>query len=145
MTQLMNSSVSCLFQTKITNVIPEEHRAVINCVELTHQVTQELTYITVDELIVNHGYEQDATLVENSNVAIEIVSNFFIKGNAQAESSIPGLFAAGDILAYDGKLNLINGAFQDAINAVNCAKQFIQPDAQKGGMVSTLNEVFRNK
>ena len=49
---------------------------------------------------------------------------------------VEGLYAAGDILKYEGKVNLIAGAFQDAVNAVNKAKQFVQPDANKVGMVS---------
>ncbi|MFJ1244931.1 thioredoxin reductase, partial [Bacillus amyloliquefaciens] len=57
----------------------------------------------------------------------------------------PGLYAAGDILMHDGKLHLIAGAFQDAANAVNKAKQFIQPDASKSAMVSSHNEVFAQR
>ena len=51
----------------------------------------------------------------------------------------------GDILKHEGKLNLIAGAFQDAANAVNKAKQFVQPDADKCGMVSSHNEVFKKR
>ena len=44
-----------------------------------------------------------------------------------------------------GKVNLIAGTFQDAANAVNQAKQFIQPDAHKVGMVSSHNELFKRR
>ena len=46
---------------------------------------------------------------------------------------------------HDGKLNLIAGAFQDAANAVNKAKQFVQPDADKNAMVSSHNELFKKR
>lgn len=62
-----------------------------------------------------------------------------------SESSIEGLYAAGDIIKHEGKLNLIAGAFQDAANAVNIAKQFIQPDADRIAMVSSHNEVFKKR
>ena len=64
-----------------------------------------------------------------------------------SEASIPGIFAAGDILKHDAKLNLIAGTFQDAANAVNKAKQYIEPEADQVAMVSSHNDVFkaRNK
>lgn len=73
------------------------------------------------------------------------MDDFYIAGNTTCESSIPGLYAAGDIVSYEGKVHLIAGAFQDAVNAVNKAKQFIQPDAAKGGMVSSHNELFKKR
>jgi thioredoxin reductase (NADPH) len=42
-------------------------------------------------------------------------------------------------------LNLIAGTFQDAANAVNKAKQFIQPSANEIAMVSSHNEVFKKR
>jgi thioredoxin reductase (NADPH) len=83
--------------------------------------------------------------LENSKLSIDRVDNYYIAGNATSESSIEGLYAAGDILMYEGKINLIAGAFQDAANAVNKAKQFIQPDAAKVAMVSSHNELFKKR
>jgi thioredoxin reductase len=96
-------------------------------------------------VIINHGYERDTTLLENSELDLAIVDDYYISGNAMSESSVAGLYAAGDILMHDGKLHLIAGAFQDAANAVNKAKQFIQPDAYKSGMVSSHNEIFKKR
>lgn len=62
-----------------------------------------------------------------------------------SESSVPGIFAAGDILSHSGKLHLIAGAFQDAANAVNKAKQYITPSAYAYGMVSSHNDLFAQK
>ena len=76
---------------------------------------------------------------------MKLSDDYYIAGNATSESSVEGLYAAGDILKHEGKLNLIAGAFQDAANAVNKAKQFIQPDANKVGMVSSHNEVFKKR
>ncbi|MBP1963867.1 hypothetical protein J2Z65_003088 [Paenibacillus aceris] len=39
----------------------------------------------------------------------------------------------------------IAGAFHDAANAVNKAKQYIQPGANKFAMVSSHNEVFKER
>ena len=107
--------------------------------------TGEVSYLPVDEVIINHGFEIDAALLKNSSLEIELVDQYYIAGNATSESSVEGLYAAGDILMYDGKVHLIAGAFQDAANAVNKAKQFIQPDAQKSAMVSSHNDVFKQR
>lgn len=144
-TKLMNSSASCLFQTSITKLIASPNHEVIEHVELTNHQTGEVSYLPIDEVIINHGYEHDSTLLENSDLGITRVDKYYIKGNSTSESSIDGLYAAGDILMHEGKVHLIAGAFQDAANAVNKAKQYIQPDATKAGMVSSHNEVFKKR
>ena len=144
-TQLMNSSVTCFFNTSITKLIASANHEVIECVELTNHETGETSYLPIEEVIINHGYERDTTLLESSELHIAMVDGYYIEGDANSESSVPGLYAAGDILKHEGKLHLIAGAFQDAANAVNKAKQFIQPDANKSGMVSSHNEVFKQR
>ena len=140
--QLLNSSAECFFNTSITRLLTAENENLINQVELTNHASGEVFRLGVDEVLVNHGFEQDASLLKNSPLHIEIMEDFYIAGNATSETSVEGLYAAGDILKYDGKLHLIAGAFQDAANAVNKAKQYIQPDAAAYAMVSSHNEVF---
>lgn len=141
--QLMNSSAECFFNTSITKLIAGDNHEAIEYVELTNHETGEVSHLPIDEVIINHGYERDITLLENSELDVAIIDNYYIAGNANSESSVDGLYAAGDILKHEGKLHLIAGAFQDAGNAVNKAKQFIQPDASEYGMVSSHNEVFK--
>ncbi|WP_163255600.1 NAD(P)/FAD-dependent oxidoreductase [Bacillus tropicus] len=143
--QLLNSSAECFFHTSITKLIAGDSHEAIEYVELTNHETGEVSHLPIDEVIINHGYERDITLLENSELDIAIIDNFYIAGNANSESSVDGLYAAGDILKHEGKLHLIAGAFQDAGNAVNKAKQFIQPDASEYGMVSSHNEVFKKR
>lgn len=143
--QLMESSVICFFHTSITKLVASSNHEVIERVELTNHETGEVSYLPIDEVIINHGYERDTTLLKNSEVKIAIADNYYIAGNAASESSIDGIYAAGDILHHDGKLHLIAGAFQDAANAVNKAKQYIQPEANKVAMVSSHNEVFKKR
>ncbi|WP_243354746.1 NAD(P)/FAD-dependent oxidoreductase [Bacillus litorisediminis] len=141
-TQLLNSSAECFFNTSITRLLTTENGDLIDQVELTNHASGEVFDLAVDEVLVNHGFEQDASLLNNSELNIEMIEDFYIAGNAMSETSVEGLFAAGDILKFDGKLNLIAGAFQDAANAVNKAKQYIQPDATAYAMVSSHNEMF---
>ncbi|MFD2215256.1 NAD(P)/FAD-dependent oxidoreductase [Metabacillus endolithicus] len=143
--QLMKSKAECYFNTSITKLVAGANHEEIESVELTNHQTGEVTYLPIDEVVINHGYERDSSLLQNSDVQVSLKDQFYISGNATSESSIEGIYAAGDILAHDGKLHLIAGAFQDAANAVNKAKQYIQPDATKVGMVSSHNEVFKDR
>ncbi|SFF20491.1 thioredoxin reductase (NADPH) [Paenibacillus catalpae] len=145
-TLLMNSSkVECLFHTEITKLLASSGDEVVEHVELTNSKTGTVSQLAIDEVVINHGYEMDSSLLKNSKLNIEMVEDWYVKGSPSGESSVPGLYAAGDILMHEGKLHLIAGAFQDAANAVNRAKSYIQPDANKYGMVSSHNEVFKER
>lgn len=143
--QLMNSSASCLLNTSITKLIAAADHETIEKVQLTNHQSGEVSYLPIDEVIINHGYEIDTSLLKNSSLNIDMIDQYYIAGTTTSESSIEGIYAAGDILKHDGKVNLIAGAFQDAANAVNKAKQFIQPEANKFAMVSSHNEVFKKR
>jgi thioredoxin reductase (NADPH) len=50
--------------------------------------------------------------------------------NAKMETSLPGVFAAGDIVSYVGKLKLIATGFGEAAMAVCGAKMVVDPKAR---------------
>ncbi|KKK39081.1 thioredoxin reductase [Mesobacillus campisalis] len=143
--QLMNSTAVCLPKKSITKLIACDNHKGIAQVELTDHATSHVTYFDIDEVIISHGYEQDSSLLKKSELDMALVDDFYIAGNSFCESSVKGIYAAGDILKFDGKLNLIAGCFQDAANAVNKAKQYIEPGANKTAMVSSHNEVFQER
>ncbi|ACT04599.1 NAD(P)/FAD-dependent oxidoreductase [Paenibacillus sp. JDR-2] len=145
-TTLLNSpKVECLFHTEISKLLANSGDELVEHVELTNSKSGEVSRLSIDEVVINHGYDRDSSLLENSKLNIEMVDNWYVKGDASGETSVPGMFAAGDILMHDGKLHLIAGCFQDAANAVNRAKSFIQPEANKYGMVSSHNELFKER
>ncbi|MGX9136512.1 NAD(P)/FAD-dependent oxidoreductase [Rummeliibacillus sp. JY-2-4R] len=143
--QLLASDAEVYCNTSITRLIANDENNLIKSVVLANNKTEKSIHIEVDAVIINHGFEQDSTLLNNSDVSVQLVDHFYIKGNAFGESSVPGMFAAGDIVSYDGKVNLITGAFQDAANAVNKAKTYIQPNATAYGLVSSHNEIFKER
>ncbi len=53
-----------------------------------------------------------------------------IKVDKTMETNITGVWAAGDIASYPGKLKLIATGFADAAVAVNMAKHYIDPEAK---------------
>lgn len=144
-TKLLNSSVECLLNTSIEKLIAGTVSREIEKVELVNSEDGKRYEISVDDVIINHGYERNNELLENSGLNITMANEYSIAGTPTSETSEPGFFAAGDILHHDGKLHLIAGAFQDAANAVNKAKQYIAPDAYASGRVSSHNELFKEK
>ncbi|WP_342600048.1 NAD(P)/FAD-dependent oxidoreductase [Psychrobacillus sp. FSL H8-0483] len=144
-TQLLDSSATCFFNTSISKLIASKSHDKIERVALTNHETGEVSFLKIDEVIINHGYERDAELLSNSTVQIATKDDYYVDGTCLSESSVAGIYAAGDILAHPGKLHLIAGTFQDAANAVNKAKQFIQPDASEIAMVSSHNEIFKER
>jgi len=144
-TKLLNSSVECLLNTTIEKLIAGNNSKKIEMVELISVEDDKRHKLTVDEVIINHGYERNNELLSNSELNITWANEYSIAGTPASETTEPGLFAAGDILHHEGKLHLIAGAFQDAANAVNKAKQYIMPDAYERAMVSSHNELFKEK
>lgn len=143
--KLMCSSAECYFNTCISKLIAEKSTENIDQVELTNVETGERSTLPIDEVIINHGYERDKSLLESNTLKIDMIDSHFIAGNPLNHTSVPGMFAAGDIVKHDAKLNLIAGCFQDAANAVNQAKYYIQPEAGDRAMVSSHNEAFKEK
>ena len=143
--QLLQSNVVCHFNTRIGKLIASDNHHSIEKVELHSCGEGETQTLEVDDVVISHGYEVDMSLVGNSETEIELTNSHRVKGSALSETSVRGIFAAGDVLYHESKVNLIVGAFQDAANAVNSAKQYLDPDAAKGGMVSSHNEVFAER
>lgn len=62
--------------------------------------------------------------------AIEITGHRHIAVDTRMATSLPGVFAAGDITDYPGKIRLIAVGFGEAATAVNNAAVLINPDEQ---------------
>lgn len=61
--------------------------------------------------------------------------------NTRMESNLPGIYAAGDVVTYPGKLKLIATGFGEAATAVNNAVTYINPKASAfPGHSSTIME-----
>lgn len=143
--RLRNSNVELLLHTTIETLIAAEDRELIERVILRRNDEDAELALSVDEVIINHGYDRETELLKQSKLRIELKDDYWIAGSPMSETSVEGIYAAGDILHHEGKLHLIAGAFQDAANAINRAKQYIAPDARAYGTVSSHNELFKKK
>lgn len=121
---LMASKVNVITPSEITELHGEEF---ITKVTLSNIKTKETQEIEVDSVIVNFGFV--SSLGPIAEWGIDIEGNSIVV-DSRMETSIPGIFAAGDITTYPGKLKLIAVGFGEAPTAVNNAKVYIDPDAK---------------
>lgn len=83
--------------------------------------------IEVDAVICNYGFV--SSLGPIKEWGLEIAKNSIVV-NSKMETNIPGIYAAGDICTYEGKVKLIACGFGEAPTAVNNAKTFFDPNAK---------------
>ncbi len=116
-------------QTKI--LVFYELKAIIGNARVEQAVvlnnrTKEESIVDVDHIIVNIGF--DTALGPIKEWALEIEGGQ-IKVDQMMHTSRSGIFAAGDIATFPGKLKLIATGFGEACIAVNFAKHYLDPDA----------------
>lgn len=128
---LMKSKVNIKTPYVPAELVGEEK---IEKVILQHAKGEEKEEIEVDEVIVNYGFISSLGPIKEWGLEIEKNS---IKVNSKMETNIPGIYAAGDICTYDGKVKLIACGFGEAPTAVNNAKAFIDPKAKVQPLHST--------
>jgi ferredoxin/flavodoxin---NADP+ reductase len=90
--------------------------------------------IAVDHLIVNYG--NISSLGPLKEWGVDMDRNSIIV-NSRMETNIEGIYAAGDVTTYDGKVKLIAVGLGEAPIAVNHAKAHIDPKARLQPLHST--------
>ena len=90
--------------------------------------------IDVDDVLVTFGFV--SSLGPIKEWGLEIEKNSIIV-NSKMETNIPGIYAAGDICTYEGKVKLIACGFGEAPTAINNAKTYMDPKARVQPLHST--------
>jgi thioredoxin reductase (NADPH) len=95
---------------------------------LTHALVKnnksgEVEKIEVDEVIVAIGLLFNLEVVEQWGIEMK-KNSILVDHNRQ--TSIPGIYAAGDIVDYPGKMKLIGTGTAEVMQGVNHAKGYIQ-------------------
>jgi thioredoxin reductase (NADPH) len=88
--------------------------------------TKDEQTLPVDAILVNIGFSNSLGPIKDWGLEIEGGS---IKVDPMMQTNIPGIFAAGDIAVFPGKLKLIATGFGEACTAVNFAKHYLDPKA----------------
>lgn len=132
--QMRNSSVDIRTPREILSLKGEQQIETAVIGDKKSGVVEELD---VDAVIVSFGFISSLGPIQEWGLEIEKGS---IVVNSRMETNIPGIYAAGDIATYPGKVKLIAVGFGEAPTAVNNAKQFIDPQARlQPGHSSNMN------
>jgi ferredoxin/flavodoxin---NADP+ reductase len=129
---LMNSKVDVRTPYNISKLIGDDEK--ISKIELESTKGEESFELEIDELIVNYGFVSSLGPIKEWGLNIEKNS---IVVNSKMETNIAGIYSAGDVCTYEGKVKLIAAGFGEAPTAVNNAKAYIDPKARVQPLHST--------
>lgn len=126
------SSVKALHESSVDILTPFVPKEVIGDDHIEKVILQEArgekeVELDVDSVICNYGFISQLGPIKDWGLDIERNS---IVVNTKMETNVPGIYAAGDITIYDGKVKLIVTGFGEGPTAVNNAMQYINPKAR---------------
>ncbi|MBI4544877.1 MAG: NAD(P)/FAD-dependent oxidoreductase [Gemmatimonadetes bacterium] len=104
--------------------------------------TGEETSFELDAVLALIGFKPELGPIAQWGLELERNS---IKVSQSMETNIPGLYAAGDIVTYEGKLELIATGFSEAAMAVNHAVHRMDPKARYNPGHSTNLKIFQER
>lgn len=104
--------------------------------------TEEDTRIDVDAVLCFLGFKPDLGPIKSWGLKI---NKNRIVVNPLMETSLPGVYGAGDVVEYEGKIELIVTGFAEATIAVNNAMHYIDPKARVNPGHSTNLAIFKDK
>ncbi|HBY1617954.1 TPA: NAD(P)/FAD-dependent oxidoreductase, partial [Klebsiella pneumoniae] len=123
-------------KTRIKYLVGNDDETHISEVVLEHVESGDRHTVKFDDVIISHGFDRCNTLLSETSSKLDMHDDCRVKGFGNTTTSIPGIYACGDIVYHDAKSHLIASAFSDGANAANLAKTYIQPDANAEGYVS---------
>ncbi|SDN43747.1 thioredoxin reductase (NADPH) [Psychrobacillus sp. OK028] len=122
--QLQNSTVQVKTPYGIKEVIGDGEK-IEEVVIMSKDKTEER--ITADHVLVNYG--NVASLGPLKEWGLEMEKNSVVV-NEKMETSVEGIYAAGDVCTHDGKVKLIAVGFGEVPIAISHIKAFIDPKAR---------------
>lgn len=122
--QLKDSTVDILTPYVATDIQGDNQ---LKNITLREARGEQTINIDVDSVICNYGFI--SKLGPIGEWGLEIDRNSIVV-NSKMETNIPGIYAAGDINTYPGKVKLIATGFGDGPTAVNNAMQYLDPKAR---------------
>ncbi|TDQ42696.1 thioredoxin reductase (NADPH) [Aureibacillus halotolerans] len=121
--ELKASSVEIMTPYEVVDIIgdPDVTQVIARSKDGSEQTLEANT------LIVNYGFISSLGPIKEWGLDIDKNS---IVVNTRMETNIPGIYAAGDICTYDGKIKLIATGFGEGPTAINNAYAYLNPDSK---------------
>lgn len=97
----------------------------VETVTVVNKKTKETIDFPCDSILCALGFVSDLGAVKEWGIEVE--GNGIVVDTATQETSVKGIYAAGDVVSHAGKLKLIACGTSEAAIAVNQAMHFINP------------------
>jgi thioredoxin reductase (NADPH) len=97
----------------------------VEAVTIVNKKTKETIRYECDAILCALGFVSDLGAVKEWGIEVE--GNGIVVNTATQETSVKGIYAAGDVVSHDGKLKLIACGTSEAAIAVNQAMHYINP------------------
>lgn len=120
--KVMESRVRVLTFHEVRSIQTENGE--LRSVTIYDNRTNEETTLKVDKIVLSLGFIANIGPIKEWGLTIV---DGGIAVDTTMSTNIPGVFAAGDVARYEGKLNLIATGFGEAATAANHAKRHIDP------------------
>lgn len=129
--QLKKSKVEVLTSCEVVDIKGDQNK--IHTVTIKDKDDKEV-HVNVDELVTNYGFV--SSLGPIKEWGLEFYKNSIIV-NSRMRTNIEGIYSAGDIVTFDGKVKLIATGFSDAATAISSIKTYIDPTSRQQPQHST--------
>lgn len=121
---VLASGATVLTEAEVTQVLGVE---TVDAVEVTVKGQSPRT-LACQAVVAALGFVADLGPVREWG--LELHDNRHVVVDTRMRTSLPGIYAAGDITDYDGKVRLISVGFGEVATAVNNAAVALDPEAQ---------------
>lgn len=122
--KVLDSTVRVMTHTEVANIHGEDR---IESVTVFNNQTDERETIKAQAVVAALGFKSDLGPLKSWDVEID---GRHVLVDTTMATNLPGVFAAGDITDYEGKVRLISVGFGEAATAVNNAAAHIDPGAR---------------
>jgi thioredoxin reductase len=119
--QLKNSSVALKLFCEVKDIAGQGH---VESVSIVNTKTQTEEHLAADAVLACLGFE--TTLGPLATWGLTLQGRDILV-NTRMETNLKGVYSAGDVVAYPGKVKLIAVGFGEAATAVNNASAYLNP------------------
>lgn len=121
--KVLDSSVTVLTNRNVARLLGERG---LQAVVLEDVKTHETATVSAQAIVAALGFVADLGPIQEWGLAVE---KRHILVDSAARTNLPGVFAAGDVTEYPGKVRLISVGFGEAATAINNAAVVLDPAA----------------
>jgi thioredoxin reductase len=121
---LLNSEVRVMTPYAVSQIRGNGH---IETVDVLNKESGQTETLAVDEVVAALGFVADLGDLKEWGLEFD---KRHIRVDERMQTNLPGVFAAGDVVEFPGKVRLISTAFGEAATAVNNAAPIVMPGAK---------------